>query len=206
MERQVEDQGQGGQSAHPAAAEDGLDGLRQEVAPVSAGHVVGRQAGGAADPRRGAGHPGQGGPGRRGNRPTVVIIGGGSVGLETAELLAAAGKQVTVLEMLDTLAAKMVNVTRTIVLGHLKGYGVRLLTSCRCQEITDRSVIYQDRGGAVHEIPADTVVIATGDRPDSSLYEALKGKVPELYNVGDSNGAGVIAKAVNQGYYCALKL
>ena len=49
-------------------------------------------------------------------------------------------------------------------------------------------------------------VIATGDRPDSSLYEALKGKVPELYNVGDSNGAGVIAKAVNQGYYCALKL
>ena len=72
----------------------------------------------------------------------MVIIGGGSVGLETAELLAAAGKQVTVLEMLDTLAAKMVNVTRTIVLGHLKGYGVRLLTSCRCQEITDRSVIY----------------------------------------------------------------
>ena len=136
----------------------------------------------------------------------VVIIGGGSVGLETAELLAAAGKQVTVLEMLDTLAAKMVNVTRTIVLGHLKGYGVRLLTSCRCQEITDRSVIYQDRDGAVHEIPADTVVIATGDRPDSSLYEALKGKVPELDNVGDSNGAGVIAKAVNQGYYCALKL
>lgn len=136
----------------------------------------------------------------------VVIIGGGSVGLETAELLAAAGKQVTVLEMMDTLAAKMVNVTRTIVLGHLKGYGATLLTSCRCQEITDHSVIYQDKAGTVHEIPADTVVIAIGDRPDPSLYEALEGKVPELYNVGDSNGAGVIAKAVNQGYYCGLRI
>ena len=136
----------------------------------------------------------------------VVIIGGGSVGLVTAELLAAAGKQVTVLEMLDTLAAKMVNVTRTIVLGHLKGYGANLLTSCRCQEITGRSVIYQDKEGTVHEIPADTVVIATGDRPDPSLFEALEGKVRERYNIGDSNGAGVIAKAVNQGYYCGLKL
>ena len=85
-------------------------------------------------------------------------------------------------------------------------YDDTLLTSCRCQEITDHSVIYQDKEGTVHEIPADTVVIATGDRPDPSLYEALEGKVPELYNIGDSNGAGVIAKAVNQGYYCGLKL
>lgn len=136
----------------------------------------------------------------------VVIIGGGSVGLETAELLASEGKQVTVLEMMDTVAEKMVNVTRTIVLGHLKGYGTQLLTSCRCQEITDHSIIYQDKDGVSHEIPADTVIIATGDRPNASLYEALEGKVSELYNVGDSNGAGIIAKAVSQGYRCGLQI
>lgn len=136
----------------------------------------------------------------------VVIIGGGSVGIETAELLAKDGKKVTVLEMLDTIATKMVNVTRTIVLGHLKGYGVQLLTSCRCQEITDHSVIFQAKDGTTEEIPADTVIIAVGDRPNPALYEALEGRVPELYNVGDSAGAGVISKAVNQGYYCGLKL
>lgn len=137
---------------------------------------------------------------------TVAIIGGGSVGIETAELLAAAGKQVTVLEMLDVIAEKMVNVTRAIVMGHLKAYGVAMRTSCRCQEITNHSVLYQDKAGAVHEIPADTVVIAVGDRPDPSLYEALHGKVPELYNVGDSAGAGDIATSVNHGYYCALRI
>ncbi len=136
----------------------------------------------------------------------VVIIGGGSVGCETAELLAAAGKKVTVIEMLDTIAEKMVNVTRTIVLGHLKGYGVSLLTSCRCQEIKENAVVYQDKNGNIEEILANTVVVAVGDRPDTSLFEALNGCVPELYNVGDSANAGFIATAVNQAYYCALKL
>lgn len=136
----------------------------------------------------------------------IVIIGGGSVGCETAEFLAAAGKKVTVIEMLDTIAEKMVNVTRTIVLGHLKAYGVTFLTSCRCQEIKENSVVYQDKDGNIAEIPADTVVIAIGDRPDTSLFETLQGRVPELYNVGDSANAGLIAAAVSQAYYCALKL
>ena len=136
----------------------------------------------------------------------VVIIGGGSVGIETAELLAAAGKKVTVVEMMDKIAEKMVNVTRTIVLGHLKGLGVELLTSTKCQEIGENSVVAAGKDGEKREIKADTVVIAVGDRPDASLYEELEGKVAELYNSGDSAGAGNIANAVNHGYYCALKL
>ena len=136
----------------------------------------------------------------------VVIIGGGSVGCETAEFLAQQEKKVTVIEMLDIIADRMVNVTRTILLGHLKGYGVELLTSCSCQEITDSKVIYKDKEGTVHELEADTVVIAIGDKPETTLYEELEGKVPELYNIGDSAGAGTIAKAVAQGYRLALKL
>ena len=42
----------------------------------------------------------------------AVIIGGGSVGCETAEYLAEQGKKVTVIEMLDTMAEKMTNVAR----------------------------------------------------------------------------------------------
>ena len=136
----------------------------------------------------------------------VVVIGGGSVGIETAELLATAGKKVTVVEMQDTIAEKMVNVTRTVVLGHLKGLGVQLLTSTKCQEIGENSVTVVGKDGEKQEIMANSVVIAIGDRPETSLYEELKGKVTELYNIGDSAGAGKIAAAVNQGYYCALNL
>ena len=136
----------------------------------------------------------------------VVIIGGGSVGCETAEYLAVKGKHVTVIEMLDTMAEKMVNVTRTILMGHLKGLGVTLLTSCRCQEITDSSVIYQDKEGSLHTIKADTVIASIGDKPENALYGQLKDKVPALYNVGDSEKPDSIAYAVSAGYYCGLEI
>ena len=136
----------------------------------------------------------------------IVIIGGGSVGCETAEYLAEKGKKVTVIEMLDTMAEKMVNVARTILMGHLKGLGVTLLTSCKCLEITDSSVACQDKEGTVHTIPADTVVAAVGDKAGNALYRALEGKVPELYNLGDSAKPDSIAASVSQGYYCGLGL
>lgn len=136
----------------------------------------------------------------------IVIIGGGVVGCETAEYLAEKGKKVTVIEMLDTMAGKMVNVARTILMGHLKGLNVELYTSCRCQEITDTSVTYLDADGQAHTIPADTVIAAVGDRADASLYEELKGKIDEVYNVGDSVQPDSIAAAVSQGYYCGLSL
>ena len=136
----------------------------------------------------------------------VVIIGGGSVGCETAEFLAEKGKKVTVIEMLDTMAEKMVNVARTILMGHLKGLGVTLLTSCKCQEINSSCVIYQDKDGVQHTIIADTVIASIGDRPEQTLFNDLEGKVSELYNVGDSNKPDSIAVAVAQGYYCGLKI
>lgn len=136
----------------------------------------------------------------------VVIIGGGSVGCETAEYLAEQGKKVTVIEMLDTMAGKMVNVARTILMGHLKELGVELLTSCKCSKITEDQVIYEDSEGREHVVQAETVVAAIGDKPASALYESLKGSVKELYNIGDSDWPDSIAAAVSQGYYCALSI
>ena len=136
----------------------------------------------------------------------AVIIGGGSVGCETAEYLAEKGKKVTVIELLDTPAEKMVNVARTILLSHLKGYGVQILTSCKCKEITETMVIYEDKEGKNHTLPADTVIAANGDKPSDTLYQQLKGKIEPLYNIGDSAAPDSIATAVSQGYYTALKL
>lgn len=136
----------------------------------------------------------------------IVIIGGGSVGCETAEFLAEKGKNVTVLEMLDTMAEKMVNVARTILMGHLKGMNVALLTSCKCLEIKDDCVIYLDESKAQHSIPADTVIASIGDKPDNGLYQKLEGRINELYNIGDSRQPDSIATAVSEGYYCGLNL
>ena len=47
---------------------------------------------------------------------------------------------------------------------------------------------------------------AVGDKADNALYRELEGKVPELYNIGDSAKPDSIAASVSQGYYCGLGL
>jgi hypothetical protein len=42
--------------------------------------------------------------------------------------------------------------------------------------------------------------MAVGEKPDATLYEALQGKVKELYNIGDSNGGAILPNAVYEGY------
>ena len=137
---------------------------------------------------------------------TVVIVGGGSVGCETAELLAEQGKQVTVTEMRDALAENTGKTAQTILLGHLKARGVRLLTGCRVEKITDAGVTCTLKNGGRRLFAADTVVLATGDAPEDSLYRSLQDDVEELYLIGDANGGGIIPNAVYEGYTVGLRL
>lgn len=136
----------------------------------------------------------------------TVVIGGGSIGCETAEYLAAKGKKVTVIELQSTLAANTGKTAQTVLLGHLKGAKVNLLTECRVQKITPDSVVYTDKSGKENSVAADTVVLAIGDKPDSSLYDSLKNDIAEIYNIGDSNGGGIIPNAVYEGYTVGNKL
>lgn len=130
----------------------------------------------------------------------IVVIGGGSIGCETAEFLAKQGKKVSIVEMTDKLASNTGKTDQTILLGHLKGYGVKLLTECRVEKITADEVVYKAKDGKKAAVKADTVVLAIGDKPDSSLYDSLKDEVKEIYNIGDSNGGGIIPNAVYEGY------
>lgn len=137
---------------------------------------------------------------------TAVVIGGGSIGCETAEFLAKQGKKVAIIEMLDTLAGNTGKTAQTILLGHLKGNGVNMLTESRVDSITRDSVIYIDKDGNKQEIKAESVVIAIGNRPNTSLYDSLKNEIDEIYNIGDSNGGGIIPNAVYEGYTVGNRL
>lgn len=130
----------------------------------------------------------------------VAVIGGGSVGCETAEFLAKQGKKVAVIEMMPTLASNTGKTAQTILLGHLKGNGVKLLTECKVCKITKDKVFYKEKNGTVSAVKADTAVLAIGNRPETSLYDSLKGEIEEIYNIGDSNGGGIIPNAVYDGY------
>ena len=136
----------------------------------------------------------------------VVVIGGGSIGCETAEFLAKQGKNVSIIEMTDTFAGNTGKTAQTILLGHLKGNGVKLVAESRVEKITATEVVYKSKDGKTSFVKADTVVVAIGNRPDTSLYDSLKDEVKEIYNIGDSNGGGIIPNAVYEGYTVGNKI
>jgi len=129
----------------------------------------------------------------------VVVAGGGMVGCETAEFLAQAGNDVTIVEMLDALATDMELVHMIAFLGRLATSNIKAKTGSTVQEITDKGVVIADKEGKRDTVEADRVVLALGSRSQRALEETLEGKVPELYVIGDSCRPGRIIDAVYDG-------
>ncbi len=130
----------------------------------------------------------------------VIIVGGGQVGLETAEFLAQKGKKVTILEMLPEVGADVELFTKVFLLERLAEAGVAIRTGTKVDEITKEGVVsdkeYLKKGWLDK---ADTVVIATGIKSNNSLFDSLKGRVKELYVIGDALKPRKMIDAIHEG-------
>jgi 2,4-dienoyl-CoA reductase (NADPH2) len=119
---------------------------------------------------------------------TVVIVGGGAVGIETATFLAEEGRDVTVLEMLDRCGADIGQSSRWVILKDAAAAGVRMVESCRVSKIIDEGVL-ADAQGEQRVFAADTVVIAAGSSPEDGLWRELAdgGSLEglEFHKIGD---------------------
>lgn len=135
----------------------------------------------------------------------VTIIGGGTIGSELAELLAKKGKKVTVIEMTDTLAAKMPKTAQATVTGHLRHLKVNSMMEAMVTEILGNGVEVLQNGSNVF-VPADTVIVCVGDRQNDELYQVCKESFKEVYNIGDSDQIGDIKSAVASGFEFGKKI
>jgi 2-enoate reductase len=135
--------------------------------------------------------------GRRKTGNLVVVAGGGLVGCETAIFLAHKGKRVTIVEMLEEIIPDVFEANKQNLFKLLAENGVSVLTNTDLVRVTDKgaSVINQFRRYEA-ELPADTIVMAMGLKPESGLVKALKGKVKELHAIGDCERPGRIMDAV----------
>jgi len=136
---------------------------------------------------------------------SVVIIGGGQVGLEVAEYLAKNGKKVMVVEILDELARGMPSIAKLPLLCRLEELGVRIWTKAETKEIKGKEVIVKYKGSE-KRVGADTVIIAVGSGPNHQLFEKIKGKVSEVFIIGDSLKPRRILEAIAEGFETAVKI
>ena len=138
---------------------------------------------------------------------TVAVIGGGMVGCETAEYLAARGCKVSVIEMMDKIAAGESTTILPTLLENYKTYGVEQYPSHKVKEFRMDAVVCENKDGAEVTIPCDYIVLAMGARSNEFDAAALEASSIPVYSIGDAAGkAADISNAIRTGYDAACQL
>lgn len=147
-------------------------------------------------------------PGRK-----IVVIGGGSVGCETADYLAPLvndlyprNREITLLEMAPGVMASESGPGRSLLVQRMMAKGVQMICGAKVEKV-DESSIWYTRDGQQHCIAdADTLVLAMGYKADPALEEMLKAAGASYHLIGDAAKVGTIKDAIGAGYETAKAL
>ncbi len=134
----------------------------------------------------------------------VLIVGGGMIGIETALTVADKCKTVTLIEMTDDAMANLAPDEKTIYAERLKRDCAATKTGTRLIGVSDGVATVGDRFGHEERILCDTVVLATGLKPQRALIEELAGESAiEVFEIGDCVRPRKILDAIHDGFRVA---
>jgi NADPH-dependent 2,4-dienoyl-CoA reductase/sulfur reductase-like enzyme/rhodanese-related sulfurtransferase len=133
----------------------------------------------------------------------AVVIGGGFIGLETAENLIHLGFDVTLVEMLDQVLAPLDREFARLVEEHVKAHGLHLALNdgvAGFRQLDGGALEVHTKSGKAY--PADLVILSLGVRPDTTLARAagleigerggirvddqMRTSDPDIFAVGDA--------------------
>ncbi len=136
----------------------------------------------------------------------ALIIGGGMVGLETAELLAKKGKKVAVVEILDQVAGDMEMITAKLLLKSLAANNVCLLTKTNIKRFEESKAYIESESGEELLGEFDSVILAAGNTPITELEKDVRERGIDVQLIGDAKQPGNILKAVHEGFELGCKI
>lgn len=147
------------------------------------------------------------------NAKHVVIIGGGSVGCETADFLTELGDglpkdeaKVTIIEMLEDVASDMQTLPRLQLLKRLRAKEVEIITMAKVIEIAEDRVLFMRKARKEVIANIDQIILALGARPVSNFLHEIKNKVAEVYVIGDARDPRRILNAIAEGSKIAREI
>jgi NADPH-dependent 2,4-dienoyl-CoA reductase/sulfur reductase-like enzyme len=136
----------------------------------------------------------------------VLVVGGGGIGAEVADYLSENRKEITLIEMREGIALDLVGHLQHFLNKRLREKGVQILTSTKAIRFEKEGLWVEDSQGTKKLGGFDSIVIALGSIPNDELVKLLKGKVSEVYVVGDASKPREVMEAVLEGEEVALKI
>ena len=136
-----------------------------------------------------------------------VVLGAQIEGVQGAIFLRKRGKNVTVLEDLDTVGEGLPPRYKSRSLKWLQDNDVEIVTGVEYRSIDKRGIAYA-KDGEERYLKADSILVFKSPGSGLSLYDQLKDLAPEVHAIGACKGPGntLMVDAVGQGRAAALKL
>ena len=140
---------------------------------------------------------------------TLVVVGGGVIGLEMASYFNSVGTEVTVIEMLDHIAGPTDSDISAILQKEYEKRGIKFNLGAKVTKVTDKNVEFE-KDGKTQKAPAEKVLLSIGRRARTKEIgletigvmcergaivtdEYMKTNVPGVYASGDVNGKIMLA-------------
>jgi 2,4-dienoyl-CoA reductase-like NADH-dependent reductase (Old Yellow Enzyme family)/thioredoxin reductase len=138
----------------------------------------------------------------------VAILGGGLIGCEVAEFLAARGNVLTLFEMDDDLAKALNKNRRYFLLRNMSSNKVEIHLNTVVKQISLPNIMIET-DHQIHTLSGfDAVVVAAGRKPERMLAEEITSLSPDVkvHIIGDANKVGMAIDAVWNGAEVASSL
>lgn len=136
----------------------------------------------------------------------VVVLGGGSVGVETAEYLSLYGSNVTIVEMREDILIGCERETMLMLREAVKDMGMKVYKNAKVSSIGEDTVTLERKGKTIVLEEIDTVVVAAGSRPVNTLEKEVKALGIPVRVIGDSKKVRNGLHAIYEGYMAGYKI
>lgn len=138
---------------------------------------------------------------------TVIVIGGGAVGLDVVEFFAPRGAKTTIIEMLPTIGNGLDASSTSSMKECMEKHQVTQLVNTALQKVNPHSFIVK-RDGKEEELPFDYGFVCLGMKAYAPLWdeivEGFDGEDTEILNIGDSVRARRIIDGTDAGRHMVL--
>jgi 2,4-dienoyl-CoA reductase-like NADH-dependent reductase (Old Yellow Enzyme family)/thioredoxin reductase len=118
---------------------------------------------------------------------SVTVVGGGMVGIETAECIAKRAKHVAILEGQSVVAKEMARNNRWDVLLRLRDANAQIVTDAPVVSIEGDAILYRSGQDIVRHPAGDVIVLAIGARPVRDVSQLADEAAVPWVMAGDCN-------------------